>query len=103
MTEKFNIKQLKPISTDVNLGNSDILLPTQNAVKTYVDNMVATYTHEQGESASVWNVVHNLNKHPSVTVVDSAGTVVECSVTYIDSNECELNFNAAFKGTAYLN
>lgn len=64
---------------------------------------VPTYTHEQGTSASTWSITHNLDKYPSVTVVDSAGTKVECVVTYIDSNECELKFNAAFKGKAYLN
>ena len=42
MTEKLNIKQLKPISTDVNLGDSDILIPTQKAVKTYTDTAVST-------------------------------------------------------------
>lgn len=62
-----------------------------------------TYVFEQGESASTWYVTHNLNKYPSVTVVDSAGTTVDCTVIYINSNECELRFNAAFKGTAYLN
>lgn len=66
-------------------------------------NQIATYVHEQGTSASTWTITHGLNKYPSVTVVDSAGTKVECVVTYIDSNECELKFNAAFKGKAYLN
>lgn len=37
MTEKINTKQLKQVSTDTNLGTSDVLLPTQNAVKQYVD------------------------------------------------------------------
>lgn len=63
----------------------------------------STYTFEQGEAASTWYVTHNLNKYPSVTVVDSAGTTVDCTVIYINSNECELRFNAAFKGSAYLN
>lgn len=63
----------------------------------------ATYIFEQAETATTWNVVHHLNKYPSVTVVDSAGTTVDCTVIYINSNECELRFNAAFKGTAYLN
>lgn len=40
MTEKLNTKQLKSVSTDVNLGNSDVLIPTQKAVKTYVDKRV---------------------------------------------------------------
>lgn len=63
----------------------------------------STYTFEQGEVATIWSITHNLNKYPSVTVVDSAGTTVDCTVTYINSNECELRFNSAFKGTAYLN
>lgn len=63
----------------------------------------STYVFEQAEAASTWNVVHNLNKYPSVTVVDSAGTTIDCTITYINSNELELKFNAAFKGTAYLN
>lgn len=66
-------------------------------------NLSSTYIHEQGVATTTWNIVHNLDKYPSVTVVDSAGTIVDCTITYIDSNECELNFNAAFKGTAYLN
>lgn len=103
MTEKINTKQLKSVSTDVNLGNSDVLIPTQKAVKTYVDNQIATFVFEQGEAAATWYITHNLNKNPSVTVVDSAGTVVDCTVIYINSNECELRFNAAFKGSAYLN
>lgn len=70
------------------------------------DDMVptgGTYVFEQGEAATTWYITHNLNKYPSVTVVDSAGTTIDCTVIYINSSECELRFNAAFKGTAYLN
>lgn len=63
----------------------------------------STYVFEQAEAATTWYVTHNLNKYPSVTVVDSAGTTIDCTVIYINSNECELRFNAAFKGSAYLN
>ena len=64
---------------------------------------IATYIFEQGAASNTWTITHNLDKYPSVTVVDSAGTKVDCVITYINSNECELKFNAAFKGTAYLN
>lgn len=43
-------------STDVNLGVSDTLYPTQNAVKTYVDNFVASsspVTSVNGQTAAV--------------------------------------------------
>lgn len=66
MTEKLNIKQLKPISTDVNLGTSDALLPTQNAVKTYVDTADSDLQTQidalsgRGRFLSVWNCVTGL-------------------------------------------
>ena len=66
-------------------------------------NPQSTYTFDQGVAADTWRIAHYLNKYPSVTVVDSAGTTIDCSVIYINSNELELKFNAAFKGTAYLN
>lgn len=62
-----------------------------------------TYIHEQAVAASVWYINHNLNKHPSVSVVDSAGTQVACEVLYNDKNNLTLSMNGAFKGFAYLN
>ncbi|WP_299436706.1 hypothetical protein, partial [uncultured Maribacter sp.] len=38
-------------STDVALGTSDVAFPTQNAVKTYVDNQVGTITTDDDISA----------------------------------------------------
>ena len=61
------------------------------------------YRHTQGISASVWNVKHNLNKYPSVTVLDSAGTLVHGQVSYTDNNNIILTFSAAFSGTAEIN
>lgn len=63
----------------------------------------STYEYDQATSAATWSITHNLNKFPSVTVVDSAGTAVEFKVTYINSNSLQLEFNSPFKGTAYLN
>lgn len=62
-----------------------------------------TYIHEQAVASSVWHINHNLNKHPSVSVVDSAGTQVACGVSYDDNNNITLSMNGAFKGFAYLN
>ena len=61
------------------------------------------YVHEQGVSSDLWTIQHNLNKKPSVTVVDSGDTIVTGLVTYIDDNNIQIRFNSAFKGTAYLN
>ena len=61
------------------------------------------YIHEQGIAADVWQVEHNLDRLPSVTVVDTANNVVMGYVTYIDSNNIRITFNAPFKGKAYIN
>ena len=62
-----------------------------------------TYTHTQLQPAEVWTIEHNLGKHPSVTVADSAGSVVMGDVEYLDRNTVQVTFMAAFAGTAHLN
>lgn len=53
--------------------------------------------------AGTWSIIHNLGKFPSVTVVDSGGTVVDGNVNYIDDNTIEIEFSFSFSGKAYLN
>lgn len=62
-----------------------------------------TYIHDQSTASDTWTIQHNLGKYPSVTVVDSAGTICEGTVTYMDTNTIVCNFNGAFSGKAYLN
>lgn len=62
-----------------------------------------SYTHTQGTPASVWNIQHDLDKKPSVTIVDSSNNVVYGQVEYIDNNNVRLTFASAFSGKAYLN
>ena len=62
-----------------------------------------TFVFEFDASQSEWIINHNLNKKPTITVVDSANTVVTCTEEYIGTNNVKITFNAPFKGTAYLN
>jgi hypothetical protein len=50
-----------------------------------------------------WVINHPLDKYPSVSVVDSSGQEVICTVDYIDTQTINLTFNAAFSGQAFLN
>lgn len=52
---------------------------------------------------SVWDITHNLYKYPSVTIVDSAGSVVIGDITYTSKSALTVTFSAAFSGKAYLN
>jgi len=62
-----------------------------------------TFVFSQSVPSVQWTVQHNLNKFPSITVIDSADTVVTGEYVYIDSNNVTLNFSAGFAGKAYLN
>jgi hypothetical protein len=61
------------------------------------------YVFVQSVPSTSWVVTHNLNKFPSVSVVDTAGTQVFTMAEYIDTNTLILTFSAAFAGKAYIN
>lgn len=61
------------------------------------------FQHTQTEASATWVVNHNMTKFPSVTVVDSAGTVVIGKVTYNSTSQATLSFVSAFSGSAYFN
>ena len=61
------------------------------------------FVFTQATAASVWYVEHNLEKYPSVTVVDSGENVVYGEVTYDDINNLTITFSSAFSGKAYIN
>jgi hypothetical protein len=62
-----------------------------------------SYDHIQGSSSTTWTINHNLGKHPSIVVIDSAGNVIEGDPTYPTLNQVIIHFSAAFSGKAYLN
>lgn len=73
------------------------------ALFTLTSQGVPTFVFTQNATATTWNIQHNLGKFPSITVIDSGNTVVTGEYTYIDNNNVQLNFSAAFSGKAYLN
>ena len=62
-----------------------------------------TFVYNQAISSDVWDIEHNLDKYPSVTVVDSGGSVVVGEIVYINKNNGRITFTSAFSGKAYLN
>lgn len=76
-----------------------------NDIDTKISNLVndAYFSVAQSTPSATWTINHGLGKRPSVTVVDSANTVVEGEVEYIDNNNLIIKFQGGFTGTAYLN
>lgn len=81
-------------------GTNVVRKRTASEVSNEVDK---NYVHNQGAANTIWSINHNLNKYPSVMVVDSAGSVVVGKIEYVDTNNLTVTFNAAFSGDAYMN
>ncbi len=82
------------------VGEGVINVTTQNGVATVTST---NFTFEQGVASDTWVITHNLNKRPSITVVDTADNIVDGAYEYIDNNTIKATFNGSFKGKAYLN
>jgi hypothetical protein len=67
-----------------------------------------TFTHNQTSTSNTWVITHNLNRFPSVTVVDSGGSIVMGTIVYNSNKQLTITFFSsgaalAFQGKAYLN
>lgn len=62
-----------------------------------------TYVHIQSVASNIWTIDHNLNKFPSITIVDSANNTVIGNVKHINSNRVSVVFTSEFSGKAFCN
>lgn len=69
----------------------------------YGANNPETFVFVQDTPSDRWEIAHNLGKRPSITVVDSAGTVVMGEYEFTDENTVVCTFSGAFSGECYLN
>ena len=95
----------KLVDSSGSSGAAGKILTTDGSVLSWAD---ATYTHTQSSASATWTITHNLNKFPSVTVIDSGDSVVQGEILYNSANQLTLTFYAgggtsAFSGKAYLN
>ena len=82
------------------IGGSNIEV-IREGPRAYVNSI--TFVYEQAQASDTWEIVHNLNKYPSVVIVDSAGTEIYPAVHYDSKNKCTVTMNGAIKGKAFLN
>jgi hypothetical protein len=61
------------------------------------------YKHTQAVPSMTWIINHNLNKFPSVTIVDTAGNEYEGEVNHTDTNNLTVNLSIETSGIASLN
>jgi len=74
----------------------------EGALNKYFTVARVSYEHMQGSANTSWTITHNLGFKPNVTVIDSAGNIVEGEIAYTNTNSLTVSFQSAFSGTAYL-
>jgi hypothetical protein len=79
------------------------ILNIKNQIGNLSSGSDSNYVHNQSQPLDTWSITHNLNKYPSVTVIDSAGSKVEGTVTYISNEEIKIEFSSPFSGKVILN
>lgn len=130
LTKKYaNIDSWYGVWNSVNDANSNIpqdirkpgmtvgILVEQDAVEEYWynygvedSNLVLkrngsdkNYVHNQNTVASEWVITHNLNKIPSIVILDENNNTIIGDIEYININNVVIRFNSAFSGQAILN
>ena len=96
--------QDKVIGTDYDNNNATVNFPLNSIaefIRIYLGGL--TYTFNQATPNAVWTINHDLERHPSVTIVDSSGNHIMGETFYQDNNNIILTFSAPFAGVAYLN
>lgn len=89
---QFTLKPVSPEPIDISITPAIVVVGSST-----------TFTWTQSIALSVWTIPHNLNKFPSVSVVDNLGNLIYPDVSYVDSNIVQITHGSAFAGKAYLN
>lgn len=61
-----------------------------------------TFVWVAPSASTTWSIIHNLGRYPSVTLVDSAHSVMLADITYDNINTVTVEFAYATAGSAYL-
>lgn len=101
IAEAFN-KTVVAIDITADNENRTITLTYRDSLSIQ-DNYKFSHIHNQTVSASTWSVTHNLNKFPSVSIVDATNAEVIGEVEHVNSNSLTIKFSAPFSGKAFLN
>jgi len=84
-------------------GNGSLVTGKTYGVVQAPSDVDKNFVFTQGVASNTWTINHNLEKFPSVTVVDSADNVVIGSITHTNINSLTVSFSSTFSGKAYIN
>lgn len=101
--ENYEKKENK--QNDLTPDGTGVKYPTVDAINEALERLESdkNFVYDQTSPSKEWDIIHNLNKKPSCTIIDSAGTVVEGKIIINDGVRLLIEFNAPFTGSAILN
>lgn len=91
------------ISTNYHSASKVIENEDKNFISIREKQIINGYIHDQIFSSKSWIIEHNMEKYPSVSIVDTAGNLVVGNVEYETNNRIIVSFMSEFSGKAYLN
>ena len=86
-----------------NLINITTPINNQINIEALASDANFIYSGTQNVASKTWTIVHNLNKYPSVTVVDTAVQTIYGRVDYPLQSKVVITFANPIKGLAFLN
>tara|TARA_B110000444_G_C18694348_1_gene525850 strand:- start:300 stop:740 length:441 start_codon:yes stop_codon:yes gene_type:complete len=86
-----------------NLINITTPINNQINIEALASDANFIYSGNQNVASKTWTIVHNLNKYPSVTVVDTAVQTIYGRVDYPLQSKVVITFANPIKGLAFLN
>jgi len=84
-------------------GNGSLIAGKVYGIVQAPSDVDKAFIFTQNTASNSWTINHNMEKFPSVTIVDSADNYVVGEITYTNNNSLTVNFSASFSGKAYLN
>ena len=94
----LNLTNIAGNSNLAELARYDFAIFTPSALVTDKD-----FIFTQPTPSIEWTVQHNMDKFPSVSVVNNNNILMYGNTTYVDTNNLIITFTAGFSGKAYLN
>lgn len=87
---------------DAATTRTNLQVYSKTETDTNISNAIKQFEFIQSTAATTWTVTHNLNRYPSVTILDGSNNAVSANLSYPDANTVTITFASAFAGTAYL-
>ena len=101
-----------PISVEVSTAQPiDVQVKDEQPIDVKIADLVQVITDGSNDKnyeqsfvdQTLLNITHNLQKKPSITVLDTAGDEIQGGYEFVDNNNVKVSFSTTFSGIITLN